>query len=174
MESFPIKIDKYSSIKVEKILLKINYNPTKILEKTFNIFELKEIIGQDNVLPIMGKTILEAFGLKEEKIINVNKLDTFLNIVSSQYLITTLYHNNMHGADVTQTLCLFFLNSNAEKMFQTTVLDLLSIFISALGHDIGHPGLTNNFQINAYTELALTYNDSSCLENFHCSKLFSI
>ena len=63
LESFPIKIDKYSSIKVEKILLKINYNPTKILEKTFNIFELKEIIGQDNVLPIMGKTILEAFGL---------------------------------------------------------------------------------------------------------------
>ena len=59
-------------------------------------------------------------------------------------------------------------------MFRTTVLDLLSIFIAALGHDIGHPGLTNNFQINASTELAITYNDASCLENFHCSKLFTI
>ena len=80
----------------------------------------------------------------------------------------------MHGADVTQTISLYFLNSNAEKMFQTTVLDLLSIFIAALGHDIGHPGLTNNFHINASTELAITYNDASCLENFHCSKLFTI
>ena len=122
----------------------------------------------------MGRVILETFGLKDDKIINVSKLEGFLNTVSSQYLNTTLYHNNMHGADVTQTLCLFFLNRNAEKMFQTTVLDLLSIFIAALGHDIGHPGLTNNFHINASTELAITYNDASCLENFHCCKLFTI
>ena len=33
---------------------------------------------------------------------------------------------------------------------------------------------SNNFHINAKTELALTYNDSSVLENFHCSKLFNI
>ena len=167
-------LKKNSNIYIDHLLKQFNYDTKRITEKDFNIFELKKIVGQNNVLPLMGKTILETFGLKEEKIINVNKLDTFLNIVSSQYLNTTLYHNNMHGADVTQTICLFFLNSNAEKMFRTTVLDLLSIFISALGHDIGHPGLTNNFQINAGTELALTYNDSSCLENFHCSKLFSI
>jgi 3',5'-cyclic-nucleotide phosphodiesterase/cAMP-specific phosphodiesterase 4 len=80
----------------------------------------------------------------------------------------------MHGADVCQSICLYFLNSNAEKIFQTTVLDLLSILISSLGHDLGHPGLNNNFHINARTELALTYNDASCLENFHCSKLFNI
>ena len=110
----------------------------------------------------MGRVILETFGLKDDKIINVSKLETFLNTVSSQYLTTTLYHNNMHGADVTQTISLFFLNSNAEKMFQTTVLDLLSIFIAALGHDLGHPGLTNNFHVNASTELAITYNDASC------------
>ena len=68
----------------------------------------------------------------------------------------------MHGADVTQTISLYFLNSNAEKMFQTTVLDLLSIFIASLGHDIGHPGLTNTFHINDSTEMAINYNDISC------------
>jgi hypothetical protein len=167
-------LEKYSYIYIDHLLKQYNYDTKRITEKDFNIFELKKIIGQSNVLPLIGRVILEAFGLKDDKIINVNKLDNFLNTVSSQYLITTLYHNNMHGADVTQTICLFFLNSNAEKMFETTVLDLLSIFIAALGHDIGHPGLTNNFQINASTELAITYNDSSCLENFHCCKLFSI
>ena len=58
-------------------------------------------------------------------------------------------------------------------MCDTNALDLLSIIIAALGHDIGHPGLTNAFHINAKTEMALTYNDISCLENYHASKLFN-
>ena len=66
----------------------------------------------------------------------------------------------MHGADVTQSLCLYFLNSNAEEICQSLVLDLLGILISALGHDLGHPGLTNPFHINSSSELA------------HASKLF--
>ena len=167
-------LNKNSSIYIDHLLKIYNYDPKQITNIEFNIFELKKIVGQNNVLPLMGGVILETFGLKNEKIINVNKLEAFLNSVSSQYLPTTLYHNNMHGADVCQSICLYFLNSNAEKIFQTTVLDLLSILIASLGHDLGHPGLNNNFHINARTELALTYNDTSCLENFHCSKLFNI
>ena len=174
-ESFGYEtLNRNSSIYIDHLLKINNYDPKQILDKEFDIFELKQIVGQNNVLPVMGGVILEVFGLKNEKIINVNKLEAFLNSVSSQYLPTTLYHNNMHGADVCQSVCLYFLNSNAEKILQTTVLDLLSILIASLGHDLGHPGLNNNFHINARTDLALTYNDSSCLENFHCSKLFNI
>ena len=154
---------------IEHALTGANFDPKSILEKDFNIFELKKIIGHGNVLPLMGKTILECFGLIDNNIIETKKLDNFLYSITKQYLVTTLYHNSMHGADVTQTICLFFLNSNAEEVCSTNVLDLLSILIAALGHDIGHPGLTNNFQINASTEMALTYNDISCLENFHVS-----
>ena len=157
---------------IEKCIQIANFSPKEILEKNFNIFELKKIIGHTNVLPLMGKTILEAFGLLDDSIISTNKLEKFLYSITNQYLTTTLYHNSMHGADVTHTICLFFLNSNAEEICSTNVLDLLSILIASLGHDIGHPGLTNNFQINALTDMALTYNDISCLENFHISKLF--
>ena len=163
---------KYSSNLIENALNDINYPLNKIIEKTFNIFELKEIIGQDNVLPIMGKVILDSFGLYSDDIISTEKLDPFLVSISNQYYKTTLYHNSMHGADVTQSLCLYFLNSNAEEICQSLVLDLLGILISALGHDLGHPGLTNIFHINSSSELAITYNDMSCLENFHASKLF--
>ena len=163
---------KYSSNLMEKALLDINYPPSRIIEKTFNIFELKEIIGQDNVLPIMGKVILDSFGLYSDDIISTEKLDPFLVSISNQYYKTTLYHNSMHGADVTQSLCLYFQNSNAEEICQSLVLDLLGILIAALGHDLGHPGLTNPFHINSSSELAITYNDVSCLENFHASKLF--
>ena len=159
---------------IETCIQLANFSPKKILEKDFNIFELKKIIGHTNILPLMGKIILESFGLIDESIISINKLDKFLFSITNEYLTSTLYHNSMHGADVTQTVCLYFLNSNAEEICKTNVIDLLSILIASLGHDIGHPGLTNNFQINALTDMALTYNDISCLENFHVSKLFRI
>ena len=140
----------------------------------FNIFELKKKVGYNNVLPIMGYTILKTLGLVDNKIINTKKLESFLKTVSDNYLITTLYHNSLHGADVTQSLLVFFLHSNSEEICETTVLDLLGMILSAMGHDLGHPGLNNGYHINASTELGITYNDKSCLENFHSSYLFRI
>ena len=54
---------------IETILSKNTLHVKRILEKYFNIFELKKIIGHENVSPIMGKTILDAFGLINDKII---------------------------------------------------------------------------------------------------------
>ena len=158
--------------KIDNIIRENNINPNQILSKEFNIFQLNTLVGYDNVLPIMGKIILGAFGLINNNIIQVNKLDTFLYNISRQYFQSTLYHNALHGADVTHTISLFFLNSQAEKICDTNILDILSIFIAALGHDLGHPGLNNNFHINANTDIAITYNDKNCLENFHSCKLF--
>ena len=157
---------------LQGFLNETNYNTKLIMEKEFNIFDLEKKVGHKNVLPIMGRTMLDSFGLIDEKIMPVDKLEPFLISVANQYLTTTLYHNSLHGADITQTICLFFNNSNAEEICHTQAIDLLSIIIAALGHDIGHPGLTNTFQINASSEMAITYNDSSCLENFHLAKLF--
>ena len=157
---------------LQGFLNQTNYNTKLIMEKEFNIFDLEKKVGHQNVLPIMGRTMLDSFGLIDEKIMPVDKLEPFLISVANQYLTTTLYHNSLHGADITQTICLFFNNSNAEEVCHAQAIDLLSIIIAALGHDIGHPGLTNTFQINASSEMAITYNDSSCLENFHLAKLF--
>ena len=145
-----------------------------ITDKDFHIFEFKKKVGYKNVLPIMGYTILKTLGLIDSRIISIKKLDSFLISVSDNYKITTLYHNSLQGADVTQSLCVYFLNSNAEEICETTVLDLLGIVISALGHDLGHPGLNNNYLINSSNDLAITYNDASVLENYHTSYLFKI
>lgn len=74
--------------------------------------------------------------------------------------------------NVTHSVYIFFIHRNAEKIAKTNVLDLLSIIIAALGHDIGHPGLTNTYHINGSTDMAITYNNISVLENFHASTLF--
>ena len=120
----------------------------------------------------MGRIILENLGLLDEGILNQNKLDSFLTSLSNQYKKTTLYHNSMHGADVTQSSYLFLTHSNAEKVAKTNVIDILSIIIAGLGHDLGHPGLTNMYHMNDSTDIAITYNDISILENFHASLLF--
>ena len=145
-----------------------------ITNEDFNIFEFKKKVGYKNVLPIMCHVIMKTLGLIDPKIIPKKKLDSFLYTVSDNYKETTLYHNSLHGADVTQSLCIYFLNSNAEEISEITVLDLLGMIVSAMGHDLGHPGYNNNYHINARTELSITYNDVSCLENYHTSYLFRI
>ena len=168
------KLTKINYSKIYSNLKSHNFNILSVLTKEFNIFELERIIGYYNVLPIIGKEILKHFGLIKSEFINIKKLDNFLNTISTSYKKTTLYHNALHGSDVTQTICIYFLYSNIEKKINTNILDILSIVISALGHDLGHPGYNNLFLINSKNELAIRYNDISVLENFHSSYLWSI
>ena len=164
---------KMSLIKTENILRYEKYDISKLItSKNFDIFKLESLIGYDNVLPLMGRTILENLGLLDEGIICQEKLVKFLISISNLYKPSTLYHNSMHGADVTQSAYIYITHSNAEKIAKTNVIDILSIIIAALGHDLGHPGLTNMYHMNDSTEIAITYNDISILENFHASLLF--
>jgi hypothetical protein len=53
-------------------------------------------------------------------------------------------------------------------------LELFAIYVGALGHDVGHPGVNNPFLVNTKHPLALLHNDKSPLENMHCSLLYEI
>jgi hypothetical protein len=52
--------------------------------------------------------------------------------------------------------------------------DVLALFIAAIGHDVGHPGTNNDFQVHSRSHFAISYNDHSVLENFHASTTFRI
>jgi 3',5'-cyclic-nucleotide phosphodiesterase len=47
--------------------------------------------------------------------------------------------------------------------------DALTLLITAIGHDVGHPGVNNAFLITLNAPLAQLYNDQSVLESFHCA-----
>ncbi|KAL8944192.1 MAG: hypothetical protein Q9216_000616 [Gyalolechia sp. 2 TL-2023] len=47
--------------------------------------------------------------------------------------------------------------------------DALTLLISAIGHDVGHPGVNNAFLVALNAPLAQLYNDKSVLESFHCA-----
>nr|XP_031858798.1 uncharacterized protein CI109_005751 [Kwoniella shandongensis]KAA5525870.1 hypothetical protein CI109_005751 [Kwoniella shandongensis] len=46
--------------------------------------------------------------------------------------------------------------------------DVLAVLVAAMGHDVGHPGLSNAFMKNAKVPLSQVYEDKSVLENMHC------
>ena len=94
---FPLKTIEDSFTNLNTIISDNHYNPKQILAKDFNIFQLKSLVGYDNVLPLMGKTILEAFGLTNDEIIQTNKLDSFLFHVNKQYNQSVLYHKIKQG-----------------------------------------------------------------------------
>jgi hypothetical protein len=95
------------------------------------------------------------------------------------------YHNFRHVVDVLQAVFFFLfqlgiLPSYPEKSSRNsrrssplaTVLepfDALVLLISAIGHDVGHPGVNNAFLVMLNAPLAQLYNDRSVLESFHCA-----
>lgn len=55
-----------------------------------------------------------------------------------------------------------------------TDLDYLAIIIACIGHDLDHPGLGNSYFTKSRDARALTGNNSSVLENYHCYYLMNL
>jgi len=83
------------------------------------------------------------------------------------------YHNAYHGFNVTQFI--YYMMSKSSKL-HTLMNDeeKFCLSLSAVAHDVGHPGVNNAFLINIKDELAMRYNDISVLENHHAATLFKV
>jgi len=98
-------------------------------------------------------------------------LRSFLNDVEDFYL-PNAYHNSIHGADVANSTGYFVNSQPFGKHFNN--LEISCLIISALVHDLGHPGLNNTFLIATKSQEASTYNEVSVLENYHVTTFFKI
>ena len=129
---------------------------------------------------ILRNPELEPYGLSRPKLM------TFLLATRRQYKHEreVHYHNWRHAVDVTQSLYHFLLSIRICPPIGTdeqtsmelnaverilTPLDGLIMLVSAIGHDVGHPGVNNAFLVACNHPLAQTYNDKSVLENYHCA-----
>jgi len=134
----------------------------------FNIFEVKEddlwLVGSD----VMNMLCLPiTFSILESN---------FVGLMSNvRYLMTRnglTYHNYYHALDVMQTSCAFI--SQFELGKYLTDLEVLSLVIGAVCHDLDHPGVTNAYLNSVESDLSLRYNDVSTLENMHAALTFEI
>jgi len=116
-----------------------------------------------------------------------DELVVYLLACRTAYNEFVKYHNFRHVVDVLQALFHFLVRIGTLPPYpskETTSLpvspkspiadllqpvDALTLLISAIGHDVGHPGVNNAFLVALNAPLAQLYNDRSVLESFHCA-----
>ncbi|CAE8627361.1 unnamed protein product, partial [Polarella glacialis] len=101
-----------------------------------------------------------------------SKVTAFMEAAESSYIRSNPYHNWFHAVDVSH--CVWQLTRQCHASEYLHGHEHLALLVSAICHDVGHPGLNNGFLVETAHELALMYNDRSPLENMHGSKLFEI
>ncbi|CAH1242742.1 PDE4D [Branchiostoma lanceolatum] len=131
-----------------------------------------DTLTNGRALTAVTYTILQERDLIKTFKIPANTLITYLMTLEDHYHREVPYHNNRHAADVTQTTH-YLLGMQALENVFTDLEILASIFASAI-HDVDHPGVNNQFLIVTSSELAILYNDESCLENHHLAVAFKL
>ncbi|OUS43912.1 cyclic GMP phosphodiesterase [Ostreococcus tauri] len=74
------------------------------------------------------------------------------------------YHNGVHAADVTQAAA-YFIESSLQDQIEP--IHIFALLLSAVVHDVGHPGLNNAYLVARQTDVAERWNNVSVNENGH-------
>lgn len=117
-----------------------------------------------------------------------DQLSAFLIACRAAYNNFVPYHNFRHVIDVLQATFHFLVQIGSLPPFPTIdgehkstsqakspvaqllhPFEALTLLITAVGHDVGHPGVNNGFLVTLNAPLAQLYNDRSVLESFHCA-----
>ncbi|XP_013790427.1 calcium/calmodulin-dependent 3',5'-cyclic nucleotide phosphodiesterase 1A-like, partial [Limulus polyphemus] len=141
-------------------------------EWSFNVFTVSEV-ANGQVLRYVSLDILNRYGIINKFKVPTSVLGNFLVHIELGYNIhKNPYHNNVHAADVTQTM--HYMLWKAGLVNWLTDLEVFASLFAAIIHDFEHTGTTNNFHIMSGSDMALLYNDRSVLENHHLSAAFNL
>ncbi|KIX97054.1 uncharacterized protein Z520_07168 [Fonsecaea multimorphosa CBS 102226] len=123
----------------------------------------------------------------EQWSMNQRDLLHFMQGCRIAYNSFVLYHNFRHAVDVLQSVFYFLLQIGTLPPYPAGAepspfadrkspiarllgpFEALTLLVSAIGHDVGHPGVNNMFLVKLNAPLAQLYNDQSVLEAFHCA-----
>ena len=96
----------------------------------------------------------------------------FLLDIAHRYINTNTYHNFKHGCDVGHTVYRILMIPSLNLAFSH--LEVFSLLVGAICHDVGHLGVNNVYLVKAKNDLALRFNDKSPLENMHCAVIYEV
>ena len=116
--------------------------------------------------------VFDALGLFSNFSIPMATFVNFTNEIIGGYKKESPYHNFYHAFDVMHVCYLLITKCRADEYLQS--FNILSILVAALAHDLGHDGFNNAFHETTNSELAVTYNGMSILENYSTAYLFRI
>ncbi|XP_043675692.1 calcium/calmodulin-dependent 3',5'-cyclic nucleotide phosphodiesterase 1-like isoform X1 [Vespula pensylvanica] len=139
---------------------------------SFDVFSLNEAaVGAP--VKYIGYDLLNRYGMLHKFKVPPAVLECFLGRIEEGYCRhRNPYHNNLHAADVAQTM--HYILCQTGLMNWLTDLEIFSSLVAAIIHDYEHTGTTNNFHVMSGSDTALLYNDRAVLENHHISASFRI
>ncbi|KAJ3543261.1 hypothetical protein NMY22_g3212 [Coprinellus aureogranulatus] len=146
---------------------------------------------------ILFEVLYRIEGMEEAVGVPLTQVSAFVHHLRHIYRYENTYHNFEHALDVLQAIqC--YLNTahmvpsvtillqpgrmwkpsrkqNSDTLVGTLGLrDIFALYIAAIGHDVGHPGVTNVFMKNAQTPLSIVFDGRSALEQLHCQLLLRV
>jgi GAF domain-containing protein len=142
--------------------------PADLFTWEFDVLRIKDKNCLVNALGL----VFQSLNLLDTLGIDPNTLANYISDVSVKYHDKNPFHNLHHATYVTQFAYMLIHATNADKYLSPK--QLFGVILSAVVHDVDHPGNTNMFEINSQSPLALLYNDQSVLENHHCSTAFQL
>ncbi|CAH8506880.1 unnamed protein product [Heterobilharzia americana] len=125
----------------------------------------------DSQLMRLVREMFKELGFIEHYKLQYHRLDLWLSDIYRRYNRIP-FHNYKHAFMVTQMCYVLLWGGNLTKLLD--IDDQLTLIMSAICHDLDHPGFNNAYQINAGTVLAMRYNDQSPLENHHSAVAFDL
>ncbi|CAH1731872.1 unnamed protein product [Aphis gossypii] len=139
---------------------------------SFDVYKLDNY-GNGQPIKYLGYDLLNRYGIFQKFKVPSVVMENFLCRIEEGYSRhKNPYHNNLHGADVAQTV--HYMLCQTGLMNWLSDLEIFAMLIAAITHDFEHTGTTNNFHVMSGTEIALLYNDRAVLENYHISSTFRI
>ena len=166
--------DVISTMVSPSISAKLITMMSRIEYPDFDIFELDELMSEKASV-LIANEILKRVDFVQSGIIDMGVLTNFIvKVVDSYSRTNALYHNDLHAADVMQTLFTMMMRGDLQSKMKLGDLDKFSMLIGAICHDLKHTGQNNIFHINTRSKIAMRYNDISVLENFHIAQTFKL
>ena len=157
-----------------KLSNKITNLLTKVDSPDFDIFALDSLTDAKGSL-FVAEEIVDRLDIVKSDILERNILKNFLTeIVENYSRKDAYYHNDLHAADVMQTIYTMLIKGNLKAKMKLDDLSKFAIIIAGLSHDLKHPGQNNMFHITTRSKIAIRYNDKSVLENYHIANMFKI
>ncbi|XP_028034156.1 calcium/calmodulin-dependent 3',5'-cyclic nucleotide phosphodiesterase 1 isoform X6 [Bombyx mandarina] len=141
-------------------------------EWSFDVFTLHEAANGQPV-KYLGYELLNRYGMIHKFKVPPTILENFLGRIEEGYCrFHNPYHNNLHAADVAQTV--HYMLCQTGLMNWLSDLEIFATLVAAVVHDYEHTGTTNNFHVMSGSDTALLYNDRAVLENHHISAAFRL
>ena len=140
-----------------------------------SLFDLEHTLRSNQAADLSAIRLVTraTLGVSCRELLNVSSevVNAFASAVEDLYLDVP-FHNANHAAQVCHHANVLAEHAGVRRHLSRA--DQAALSVAALCHDISHFGRSNAYLVETRHELAIRYNDSAVMENFHAAMTFQL